>query len=111
MSEKGRAPAALSIVGPGRAGGTIASAATKAGIEVNLLGRSSAVDDLDRDCVLLCVPDAEIAGVAASIGAGGARPRLIGHVSGATPLDPLLAAGAAEGCFSLHPLQTLPGRD
>lgn len=111
MNEKLRAPAALSIVGPGRAGGTIASAATDAGIEVNLLGRSGGVDDLDRACVLLCVPDSEIADVAASIGAGHARPRLIGHVSGATPLDPLLAAGAADGCFSLHPLQTLPGPD
>ncbi len=108
MSETGSAPAALSIVGPGRAGGSIASAATKAGIEVTLIGRQSAWESLDGQCVLLCVPDSEIAAVAASIGTGEGRPGLIGHVSGATPLEPLLAARAADGCFSLHPLQTLP---
>jgi predicted short-subunit dehydrogenase-like oxidoreductase (DUF2520 family) len=58
--------------------------------------------------VLLCVPDAAIAEVAAGIGRSGAAPRLIGHSSGATTLDPLNAAEAVEGCFSLHPLQTLP---
>ena len=108
MSEKGSAPVALSIVGPGRAGGSIASAATRAGIEVNLIGREAGDHELDRACVLLCVPDTEIAGVAASIGASQARPSLIGHISGASPLDPLLAARATDGCFSLHPLQTLP---
>ncbi len=64
--------------------------------------------DLEGDCVLLCVPDSEIAGVAAAIGEGEGRPGLIGHVSGATPLEPLLAARPIDGCFSLHPLQTLP---
>ncbi len=108
MSETGSAPTALSIVGPGRAGGSIASAATKAGIEVTLIGRQSVRESLDGQCVLLCVPDAEIAAVAASIGAGEGRPGLIGHVSGVTPLEPLLAARASDGCFSLHPLQTLP---
>jgi predicted short-subunit dehydrogenase-like oxidoreductase (DUF2520 family) len=33
---------------------------------------------------------------------------MVGHTSGATPLEPLGAAGASEGCFSVHPLQTLP---
>ena len=108
MSEKGSAPAALSIVGSGRAGGSIASAALEAGIRVNPLGRDSVWADFDGGCVLLCVPDSEIAGVAAEIGEGEARPGLIGHVSGATALEPLLAAQASEGCFSLHPLQTLP---
>ena len=108
MTETGSAPTALSIVGPGRAGGSIASAAARAGVEVNLIGRESADHSFDGQCLLLCLPDADIAAFAASVGAGEGRPKMIGHVSGATPLDPLLAAGAADGCFSLHPLQTLP---
>ncbi len=108
MSETASAPAALTIVGPGRAGGSIAAAAELAGIDVKLLGRGSPDEEFDGACVLLCVPDVEIAGVATAIGEGESRPALVGHVSGATPLEPLLAAGAAHGCFSLHPLQTLP---
>lgn len=110
MSQEGSAPVALSIVGPGKAGASIAAAATRAGIEVSLSGRGEATD-LDRACVLLCVPDSEIATVAASIGSGDVRPRLVGHVSGATPLEALEAAAPGEGCFSLHPLQTLPDRE
>lgn len=106
MSGKGSAPGALSIVGSGRAGGSIASAARKAGIEVDLLARGAG-DRFDGACVLLCVPDSEIAAAAESVGSGDGRARLIGHVSGATSLEPLRAAGA-DGCFSLHPLQTLP---
>jgi len=100
MTETGSAPTALSIVGPGRAGGSIASAAARAGVEVNLIGRESADHSFDGQCLLLCLPDADIAAFAASVGAGEGRPKMIGHVSGATPLDPLLAAGAADGCFS-----------
>ena len=108
MSETGSASGALTIVGPGRAGNSIASAARQAGIEVTLAGRTPDPAVLSGAFVLLCVPDAAIADTAAQIGRSGAVPRLIGHTSGATTLDPLLAAGAAEGCFSLHPLQTLP---
>jgi hypothetical protein len=92
MSQEGSAPVALSIVGPGKAGASIAAAATRAGIEVSLSGRGEAAD-LDRACVLLCVPDSEIATVAASIGSGDVRPRLVGHVSGATPLEAREYAG------------------
>ena len=52
------------------------------------------------DCVLLCVPDAEIAEAARTIPAG----PLVGHVSGATTLNPL----APHEAFSLHPLMTVP---
>jgi predicted short-subunit dehydrogenase-like oxidoreductase (DUF2520 family) len=108
MSETGSAPGALTIVGPGRAGSSIASAARRAGIDVELTGRSPDPGVLSGACVLLCVPDAAIAGTAAAIGRAGAPPRHIGHTSGATTLDPLSAAGASEGRFSIHPLQTLP---
>jgi predicted short-subunit dehydrogenase-like oxidoreductase (DUF2520 family) len=47
----------------------------------------------------LCVPDAEIAGAAASILFG----PLVGHCSGATGLGPL----APHEAFSLHPLMTV----
>jgi predicted short-subunit dehydrogenase-like oxidoreductase (DUF2520 family) len=108
MSEKVSAPDALTIVGPGRAGSSIAYAARRAGIKVAVTGRSPDPAVLSGACVLLCVPDGAIAEAAAGIGRAGAAPRLVGHTSGATTLEPLLAAGAAEGCFSLHPLQTLP---
>ena len=108
MSETGSAPGALTIVGPGRAGNSIASAARRAGIEVTLAGHSPDSSVLSRACVLLCVPDAAIAAVATGIGQSGVVPRMVGHTSGATTLEPLSAAGASEGCFSLHPLQTIP---
>lgn len=108
MSKARSAPVALSIVGSGRAGNSIAAAARRAGIEVRVVGRSTDPGELSGTCLLLCVPDDAIARVAREIGEGEARPKLIGHVSGATSLDPLLAARAPEGCFSLHPLQTLP---
>ena len=49
--------------------------------------------------MLLCVPDAEIAGAASHI----ARGPLVGHCSGATGLDALTPHEA----FSLHPLMTV----
>jgi len=108
MNETGSAPGALTIVGSGRAGCSIASAARRAGIEVELTGRSPDPALLSGACVLLCVPDGAITDTAAGIGRSGASPRLIGHTSGATTLEPLRAAGASDGRFSLHPLQTLP---
>ncbi|MEX0621072.1 MAG: DUF2520 domain-containing protein [Solirubrobacterales bacterium] len=108
MSETGSAPGALTIVGSGRAGNSIASAARRAGIKVDMTGRTPDPEVLAGACVLLCVPDLAIADTAEEIGRTGAVPRLIGHTSGATTLEPLRAAGAEKGCFSLHPLQTLP---
>src|SRR3954469_8316479 len=62
------------------------------------LGRGS--DGAGADVVLLCVPDGEIAAAATLVAPG----RLVGHCSGATPLDPL----APHEAFSLHPLMTVP---
>jgi len=56
-------------------------------------------DGAGADAVLLCVPDAEIAGAAAHIAPG----PLVGHCSGATGLDALTPHEA----FSLHPLMTV----
>jgi predicted short-subunit dehydrogenase-like oxidoreductase (DUF2520 family) len=116
-------PLRIAVVGDGRVGGTVARALRTAGNEVmGPVGRGqsdtvvtkwgyippsdheSARDAVSGrppiDAVLLCVPDAEIAGAARSY-AGAAR--FIGHTSGATPLTGV--------DFGLHPLQTIPGPD
>ncbi|HEV2768900.1 MAG TPA: DUF2520 domain-containing protein [Solirubrobacteraceae bacterium] len=92
---------ACAIVGRGRLGSTLACALGAARIDIEgPLGRDEAPQ---ADIVLLCVPDAAIAGAAAALEA---RPgRLVGHCSGATTLVPLTGHEA----FSLHPLMTVPG--
>lgn len=93
-------PACVSIVGAGRLGRSLTGALRAAGVEV--LGPTGRGEPVPRaDAVLLCVPDAEIAGAAAT--AAEAAP-LIGHCSGATPV-----AGLGPGGFGLHPLQTFAG--
>ena len=103
--------AAIAIVGPGRAGSSLARAAESAGLKVTLAGRREAIDACrGADAALLCVPDDAIAeACAACAGLGEETPSLVGHVSGASTLDvlsPATAAGAAT--FSMHPLQTFP---
>jgi predicted short-subunit dehydrogenase-like oxidoreductase (DUF2520 family) len=100
----------LVIVGAGRAGRSLGRAAEAAGLEVAFAGR----DDARRAAagavaVLLCVPDTAIPEAAASVASAGPPPELVGHVSGASTLEPL-AAAARRGAetFSLHPLQTFP---
>lgn len=97
----------LAILGAGRAGSSIAAAATAAGIEVELGAREVDLDG--ADAVLLCVPDAAIGSACMVLAARLEAGLYVGHVSGATGLDALAAAGA-RGCetFSLHPLQTIP---
>jgi predicted short-subunit dehydrogenase-like oxidoreductase (DUF2520 family) len=100
----------LAVIGPGRAGGSIARAAREAGLEVEAAGRDGALDACRRgEAALLCVPDAAIAAVAASIVPAIPPLRLVGHVSGAHGLEALEAARVAGAeAFALHPLQTLP---
>jgi predicted short-subunit dehydrogenase-like oxidoreductase (DUF2520 family) len=89
------------VVGPGRMGSAIATALRAAGLEVTgPLGRGERCPP-QTDCVLLCVPDAEIANAARAVTPG----PLVGHVSGATTLAPL----APHEAFSMHPLMTVPG--
>src|SRR6188768_3418182 len=102
-------PSRLAIVGNGRVGNALARAFTEAGIDVE--GPLARGEQPASDVVLLCVPDAEIANVAAAVDA-----RMVGHVSGATPLDALAATDArgatgARAAFGLHPLQTVTGAD
>ncbi len=107
MNQDTTAPKALTIIGPGRVGNSIARAAAEAGVEVDLVGRDFGDHDLASKTVLICVPDGSIAEVAARIAAGGGLPRLTGHTSGATTLESL-ATAQTSGAFSMHPLQTVP---
>ncbi|MEU4013932.1 DUF2520 domain-containing protein [Microbacterium sp. NPDC028030] len=89
----------IAIVGAGRVGRVLARALRAAGFAV--LGPLRREESMPAaDIALLCVPDAAIPAVAFV-----ARPhvRLVGHVSGATPLT--------DVDFSLHPLQTFTGSE
>jgi predicted short-subunit dehydrogenase-like oxidoreductase (DUF2520 family) len=89
----------IAIVGAGRLGTALTAALEAAGQPVRgPLGRGA--DPSGAATVLLCVPDREIAAVAAAIPPGA----LVGHCSGATGLT---ALAPHEG-FSLHPLMTVP---
>jgi predicted short-subunit dehydrogenase-like oxidoreductase (DUF2520 family) len=92
----------IAIVGQGRLGTTIAAALREAGHQVE--GPAGRGERPSGQVVLLCVPDAEIPAAAAAV--AGAAP-LVGHTSGATPLQALDPA-RADACFGLHPLQTFP---
>lgn len=89
----------IAIVGAGRLGRVLARSLRTAGFDVlGPLRRDQSMPNVD--IALLCVPDSAIPAVAFV-----ARPhvRLVGHVSGATPLD--------DVDFSLHPLQTFTGAE
>jgi predicted short-subunit dehydrogenase-like oxidoreductase (DUF2520 family) len=90
----------LAVIGAGRLGVALVEALSAAGVEVAGPLRRGAELPAVR-AVLLCVPDAEIAGAARAL-----TPipgRLVGHCSGATGLDVL----APHEGFSLHPLMTV----
>lgn len=89
----------IAIVGAGRLGRVLARSLRTAGFDVlGPLRREQSMPTVD--IALLCVPDSAIPAVAFV-----ARPhaRLVGHVSGATPLD--------DVDFSIHPLQTFTGAE
>ena len=115
------------LVGPGRAGMSIAVAATAAGHEVvAVVGRTpesasrgaalvdaiplTVADDLPAaDLMVIATRDSAIGAVAAALADKISEVRSAVHVSGLTPvavLEPLRAAGLHTGSF--HPLQTLP---
>jgi predicted short-subunit dehydrogenase-like oxidoreductase (DUF2520 family) len=100
----------LAVIGAGRAGRSIARAASEAGLEVELSGREGALAACElADVAVLCVPDAAIADACERIASAIPPLRFVGHVSGATPLAELgAAAERGADVFSLHPLQTLP---
>jgi predicted short-subunit dehydrogenase-like oxidoreductase (DUF2520 family) len=112
-SEAGVTHAPLAVVGPGRVGRSLARAALDAGLEVELAGRRDAVAACERaEVALLCVPDTAIEAACDAIAAAVPPLRLVGHVSGATPLSALASVRrrGAEA-FCLHPLQTVPDGD
>ena len=93
-------PRHVVVVGAGRMGSALAPALRAAGLEVTGPLRRGERCPRDVDCVLLCVPDAEIGQLARDVPPG----PLVGHVSGATTLAPL----APHEAFSVHPLMTVP---
>lgn len=110
----------LVIVGPGRAGGSIAIAALRAGHEiVGVLSRTpghgygpelSWSEELpEADVALVAVKDDAIAEVAERLADQVARVGVAAHMSGFVPvtaLRPLQEAGTSVGGF--HPLQSMP---
>jgi predicted short-subunit dehydrogenase-like oxidoreductase (DUF2520 family) len=98
----------LRIVGDGRAGGSFARALTSAGWSVDVVGRRRPVRTDDVDGVLLAVPDAVVAEVAAEIAADapGAEGTVVLHCAGSLRLD---ALGPHRHRGSVHPLVSLPG--
>lgn len=110
----------LIIVGPGRAGGSIAIASATAGHEVvGVLARTSgqmygpnlAWDEPLPSCdvVLIAVSDDAIPTVVESLTSHMGAAAVVAHLSGFVPvlaLKPLQAAGIAIGGF--HPLQSMP---
>lgn len=95
--------ARVTIVGPGRVGRALAHALESRGVSVSgPLGRDTRLTSLSSDdIVLLCVPDGEIARVAAAVTHG----PLVGHCAGALSLDVL----SPHESFSLHPLLAITG--
>jgi predicted short-subunit dehydrogenase-like oxidoreductase (DUF2520 family) len=104
------APTRLAIVGRGRMGGAIATAARAAGLEAVSAARDDVAEaTAGADAALLCVPDDAIGDACEAVASAVPSPRLVGHTSGATRLDalePAVRRGAEA--FSLHPLQPGP---
>ena len=110
----------LTIVGPGRAGGAIALAATRSGHDI--VGVLSRTGDTSygpalrwdqplpvSDLLIIAVRDDAIEEVGARIATHAGSVPIAAHLSGFTPvtaLHDLSRAGLATGGF--HPLQTLP---
>ncbi len=124
-------PGTLALVGPGRAGTTIAVALRARGwTPVAVAGRSPeapstrrAAERLgvpgvpvaqagrDADLVLVATPDAAIAEAGLELAPGLQRGALVVHLSGACPLEELgkLQAERPDVAIgALHPLQSLP---
>ena len=126
-------PATIAVVGAGRAGGALAIALTSAGRSVVAVasrdaGRAAVLAARvgarpaptalaavsAADLTLLTVPDAAIAGVAASVVESGPdlRGRAVVHCSASLGIGALAAlrpTGASLGC--LHPFQALAGAE
>jgi predicted short-subunit dehydrogenase-like oxidoreductase (DUF2520 family) len=89
----------IDVIGPGRAGTTISRRLSVCGRAARLLRRPDS-DSARADAVILAVPDAAVATVAATVPAG---PRL-GTLAGSLALHDL---GSRAGRFVFHPMQTI----
>jgi predicted short-subunit dehydrogenase-like oxidoreductase (DUF2520 family) len=116
----------LALIGPGRAGGAVATALAATGWRVvgvagrdpdaprvrrtatRFAARAAAPADVvpDADLVVVATPDGEIDRVARTIARAVGPDALVVHLSGARGLDALDAIGGRTG--ALHPLQSLP---
>ena len=128
-----RSQRALALVGPGRAGTTVAVALVARGLDAGrpsrvarptrrstrrgrrtprrACGRRSADAGRDADLVVVATPDAAIADTAAAFAAGLRPGALVVHLSGACPLDELDKLRVERPDVevgALHPLQSLP---
>lgn len=92
------------ILGAGRAGGSFARALAAAGCPVELVARGADLDTITAgvDLVLLCVPDPQVAAVAAAIPPDEAV--VVAHCAGSLGLDVL---DPAPRRASIHPLVSL----
>ena len=98
---------AARVIGPGRAGLSLARALEKAGWRVEgVLGRSDDVAGAAAgvDLLVLAVPDAAVALVAAAVRPAG-DACVVAHLAGALGLDVL---APHERRASIHPLRSLP---
>lgn len=110
-SEHQQEPAARSvrIIGPGRAGASMAGALDEVGWQVRpMLGRAATAAEVsvaasDVDLVLIATPDAAVAEVAVSIEPNGTA--VIAHLAGSLGLDVLVPHARPA---ALHPLVALP---
>ena len=98
----------LRVVGPGRAGGSLAGALGAAGWRVERPVRRG--DDVARaaagvDLLVIATPDAAIAEVAAAVQPGDA---VVAHLAGSLGLD---ALAPHEGRAAVHPLVSLPNAE
>jgi len=111
----------LLLVGPGRAGGSLAIASSRAGHDiVGIVSRDGQDDRFgpalswdgpfpEADVALLAVRDSQVRAAATQLSGCGTAYPVVAHLSGFNPvtdLAPLVATGASIGGF--HPLQTLP---
>lgn len=110
----------LVIIGPGRAGGSLALASIREGHDiVGVLANTpterygpairSGEELPDADVALICVRDAGISEVVDQLDGLTAAVPVVAHISGFVPISalrPLSPSGASIGGF--HPLQTLP---
>ena len=93
------------VLGAGRAGGSFTRALGEVGWSVDLCSRDTdpAALTADTDLVLLCVPDAAVADIAANIAPDDSV--VVAHCAGSLGLDVL---DPAPRRASLHPLVALP---